>query len=568
MKNFKLWMGMIAMAAMLMTSCSKEDTPTGDLSDTQNQSVSLKFATILNDLSNRSMSKASFDEIPDCSEATPATAEIGFSYGGTEYNTTVAILHDDDGYFTDYSEDLKIPISDGGSVTVTLNEFLVYDASHNLIWAAPVASEGADFAGYVDQALPMTFDVRDGTKPYINVDVLCFDRRLVNEYGYPFFDIMPNKGTTLCFFANYCTGEGRHYVANYDLDIQYWTGTEWIDLYTNEAAPVNTNNNSADPLCVLIPDSPFEDAEMNYLRYRVTPLSWSGYYGTIDETPTAWVELDWSDIESTFNDDGSSEYIHIFLGCDIPSDDCQGIPVPGDRDGDCVPDENDDCPDTYGTEPNGCMPNDDCIGADPDGDGVLGDCDACPEVAGPVENGGCPFNDCSTDTDGDGVMDCDDECVDVVGTVDNNGCPENENEDTCETAFMWGDHTINSINGVTRWGWVEQFAEGQEETTLDIYAGAGQNNIDKGTLVGTATISVDGEGDIHLMITMNSGYTLDELHVNITDSMPGIEAKAPGQYNMNSEVDAGTTTYEFTDVDYTGDFWIIVHTVTCGIDSE
>lgn len=562
MRNFKLYMGFVAIFALLMTSCSKDETPA--VNPGNDGAVAIQFGAVLNDLGTRAMSKAPFDQIPDCSDEAPATAAIEFSYGGNDYSTTVDILHDDSGYFTDYSADLKIPVSDGGSVTVTLNGFLVYDAADNLIWAAPVVTPESDFAGYVDQALPFDFEVRDGTKPYINVDVLCFDRRMVNEYGYPFFDVIPNMGTTLCFFANYCDG-GRHYVANYSLDVQYWTGSEWIDIYGGETPVVDNADHSADPLCLLIPDSPLDDSSMNYLRYRVTPLSWDGYYGTIDETPTGWVELSWDDVESTFNDDGSSEYIHLFLGCDIPSDDCQGIPVPGDRDGDCVPDEDDDCPDTYGTEPNGCMPNDDCIGADPDGDGVLGDCDFCPDVAGPVENGGCPFDDCSTDTDGDGVMDCYDDCVDVAGPADNNGCPPEDESEDCETAFMWGDTALNSWDGITRWGWAEYFEVGQDKTEFNIYAGAAHNDPSKGTLVGTATVTSDGS-TVTLDINMMDGYSLDELHVYLSNDQPSTHvAKAPGLYNMNDMVDAGTTHYEF---DLEGDFWIIVHTVTCGVDND
>lgn len=568
MRNFKLSMGMLVLFALLMTSCSKEDNPSSDPTDSGN-AVSLKFGALLNDLANRAASNADFSGIPDCSDAAPATAELEISYPGQSEESkgtiVVDILHDDSGYFTDYSGDLKIPVSDGGSVTVTLESFLVYDASHTLIWAAPVGD--GEFTGYVDQALPFDFEVRDGTKPYISVDVLCFDRRMVNEYGYPFFDIIPNMGTTLCFFANYC--DGRHYVANYSLDVQYWTGTEWIDIYSDESPMLNNTNHSADPLCLLIPDSPLEDSSMNYLRYRVTPLSWDGYYGSIDETPTGWIELSWDDVEKTFNDDGSSEYIHLFLGCDIPTDDCQGLPTPGDRDGDCVPDEDDDCPDTYGTQPNGCMPDDDCIGEDPDGDGVLGDCDACKDVAGPADNNGCPLNDCVADSDSDGVLDCDDQCPFTKGTPENNGCPEDEEGGTCETAYMFGDTPINSFSNSNKWGWAEDYMVGNENqaTEFKIYAGAGQNEISKGTWVGTATVTVV-DGVVNLDIDMEDGYTLDELHVNLTDSKPsGNIAKAPGQYNMNSMVDAETNHYEFTNFSYTGgDFWIIVHTVTCGID--
>ena len=81
-----------------------------------------------------------------------------------------------------------------------------------------------------------------------------------------------------------------------------------------------------------------------------------------------------------------------------------------DRDKDGIPDEEDECPDTWGLEAfNGCP--------DTDGDGIRDLDDACPEVAGLPEYNGCP------DTDGDGVGDNVDECINEAGPAENNGCP-------------------------------------------------------------------------------------------------------------------------------------------------
>ena len=599
MKKLKISMSILAIFALLLTSCSKEDNVSpGD--DSNLQSVDLTFGAFLNDLSNRAMAtnKSHFDQIPTCSDAEPAVARIGFSYGGNSYETEVDVLSDEEGYFTAYSEDLKIPVPNNGSVEVTLDSFRVYDgdpdSGGNLIWIAPIESEEGQFDGYVDTALPFSFNVQDGTKPYIDVEVLCFDRRMVNEYGYPFFDLVPGKLFPLCFFANFCPPSGRHFVANYSVDLVYRDGENEVVLY--EGAIPNTGNNGsnyfADPLCLVVPESPFEDLDENYLFYVITPLDWPGSYGDIDNTPLVEVGLSWNDVEGLLNDDGeTAEYIHIFIGCEPPIDDCPGVPTPSDPDGDCVPD--DQCPDEPGSAENFGCPDDECPGVDTDQDGIadvcdncpetsnpdqadtdgdgLGDaCDTCPDRAGTPNNFGCPLDDCVNDTDGDGVVDCDDLCPDTQGPADNDGCPEDEEEETCETAFMWGDTPINTLDGVTRWGWVEHFEEGQGQTEFTIWAGAGQNQTSKGEAVGTATISVDGDGDVHLVITMDEGYSLDELHVNLTDNEPsGSVAKAPGQYNMNDHVDAGTLEYEFTDFDFTGgDFWIIVHTVTCGVEND
>jgi outer membrane protein OmpA-like peptidoglycan-associated protein len=87
-------------------------------------------------------------------------------------------------------------------------------------------------------------------------------------------------------------------------------------------------------------------------------------------------------------------------------------PVISDRDGDGVPDEEDECPDEYGLKIfNGCP--------DRDWDGIPDKNDNCPDEAGPEENKGCPWG----DRDGDGVSDNEDDCPDEPGDPENKGCP-------------------------------------------------------------------------------------------------------------------------------------------------
>lgn len=110
-----------------------------------------------------------------------------------------------------------------------------------------------------------------------------------------------------------------------------------------------------------------------------------------------------------------------------------------DRDKDGIPDEEDECPDTWGLEEfNGCPDTDGdgirdlddacpevpglpefngCV--DTDGDGIADNLDECPNEFGPAENNGCPW----PDTDGDGITDNLDECPNEAGPAENNGCP-------------------------------------------------------------------------------------------------------------------------------------------------
>jgi outer membrane protein OmpA-like peptidoglycan-associated protein len=100
-------------------------------------------------------------------------------------------------------------------------------------------------------------------------------------------------------------------------------------------------------------------------------------------------------------------------------------PTVGDRDGDGIPDDEDDCPDEPGpVETRGCP-------RDTDGDGLIDSEDACPLQPGPRENHGCPFEN-DEDRDGDGIPDrldkCPDEPEDFDGYQDDDGCPDPDND--------------------------------------------------------------------------------------------------------------------------------------------
>ena len=100
----------------------------------------------------------------------------------------------------------------------------------------------------------------------------------------------------------------------------------------------------------------------------------------------------------------------------------------GDRDGDGIKDNVDQCPD----EPedlDAFEDQDGCPEPDNDKDGVPDTRDKCPNVPGPPENNGCPVD---ADRDGDGIPDSKDKCPDDPedrdGFEDDDGCPELDND--------------------------------------------------------------------------------------------------------------------------------------------
>jgi OOP family OmpA-OmpF porin len=109
-------------------------------------------------------------------------------------------------------------------------------------------------------------------------------------------------------------------------------------------------------------------------------------------------------------------------------------PSIGDRDGDGLRDDVDQCPD----EPedfDGFADDDGCPDPDNDRDGILDADDECPMVPedrdGDADDDGCPEGN-EGDRDGDGILDNEDECPDEPedrdGFQDEDGCPDPDND--------------------------------------------------------------------------------------------------------------------------------------------
>ncbi|MDT0644681.1 hypothetical protein RM553_17710 [Zunongwangia sp. F363] len=315
MKKFKLFlMGFLA-SAMLLVSCSK-DEPVNEATE-QQEVATLTFGATLNDLLNRAANtKQHFSDVPECSDAAPATVMVVLSEGGIDMDpVTINVLSDDldsDGdmdYFTDYSEDLELMPG-----TYELEEFIVYDASANPIWIAPIDDDDSgEYDGYVMDALPITINLGAGVKKYVDVEVLCYDERQVNEYGYLFFDIIPNQAIEFCVFGNYCTDNGRHYPAEYSVNI--WLGTDDTGtvLYTDETNSVEMDNNgdyAGTPLCFALPDTEGED--QYYME--VTLLNSDAYPDVTEEVVYSAVLTD-EEVREMFDGEDAVDYYHFGINC-------------------------------------------------------------------------------------------------------------------------------------------------------------------------------------------------------------------------------------------------------------
>jgi hypothetical protein len=449
MKIYKKILASILLLSLLFTSCSKEED-NGDINN-DSEMANLSFSTILLDFNTtRSQQKDHVADFPICSEADPAYVTViltGENYEGPE-SLNIPLTdspgdYDNDGeaeYFTLEDDNLELPAG-----LYTLEEFTVYDENDNLIWVAPTTD--GSLGSYVDSPLPKDINLVAGTKKYVDVEMLCYDKRMVNEYGYLFFELENNLALDFCFFANYCDENGRHFTADYSVDIWYGVDDSGIPLYTNvgptPAQHEESGEYNTDPLCFALPELP-EGLDENdpYVYFEATLSDWDDNYGDVDPLMISGT-LSYSDIIANFIGDEAVDYRHLRFGCgddggevgcdlDDPDDDC-------DNDG--VPNREDQCPgedDTIDVDEDGIP---DCIDdlIDSDKDGVADSGDNCPSIPNSDQNDSdsdgigdacdddfCDINNANLDCDNDGVPNGVDQCPGENDTidVDNDGTPD------------------------------------------------------------------------------------------------------------------------------------------------
>ena len=170
MKNMKFYMMLLAVFALLLTSCSKDEEAVNG----NEKLATLSFTTVLNDLVASKASLKQQLDIPDCSDDAPVFVAVvltGETTVGTVDNPVIVSVNPDpdnfdddpeDEYFTEESSDLELVPGE-----YTLEYFAVYNGDPSedgteVIWVAP--REEGEMAAFVDTPLPLTFDLVPGAK--------------------------------------------------------------------------------------------------------------------------------------------------------------------------------------------------------------------------------------------------------------------------------------------------------------------------------------------------------------------------------------------------------------------
>jgi hypothetical protein len=141
----------------------------------------------------------------------------------------------------------------------------------------------------------------------------------------------------------------------------------------------------------------------------------------------------------------------------------------------------------------------------------------------------------------------------------------------CEDATCFIDLTLDG--GFSRWGWTNYFTE-PGVYYLDIYAGAGQCDITKGTLVGELRVDYDGT-DVSVKYTTCGEYVMSETHLYVGSYPLALDVNseptvAPGQYPYIHEdldgvqEDVFTTDEIVLTRDEFGGFYVVAHAVVWG----
>ncbi len=316
MKNFKLLFAYLGVFGLLFTSCTKDEE-----SVTNNgEKATLSFATVLNDMvSNKAAMKQAVNGIPECSDEAPAYVHVvlsGTENVGTTTNPLVIDVspnpgdYDGDGeneYFTEESTQLELTPG-----VYSLEHFVVYDSNDNIIWVAPMT--GGSMAGFVETTLPMDFNLGTGAKKYVDVEVLCYDDRMVNEYGYLFFDLETTEAIEFCVFGNFCPPSGRHYPAEYSVDVwSYVDGETGSQLFSgSNTVELDENGDYAGSvLCMALPDTEGED--QYYIE--ITLLS-SDAYGNVEERIIRAGVINDDEVRGLFDGENNLDYYHFREGCE------------------------------------------------------------------------------------------------------------------------------------------------------------------------------------------------------------------------------------------------------------
>lgn len=341
MKKLNIFAGIFALLT-IFTGCSGDPE---NLVEQPPEKAELFFGAVLNDLaSEREALKQAIGEVPDCSDDIPTYVEVVVTRNdipvvGT-FETPLRIKIDPNAVDSD-GDGLEEFISHQASAlelepgNYTLEYFAVLNSAGEMIWIAPVVNESNQFFTLImKKPLPYRFSLAPGIKKYLDLEVFCFDNRLV-------INADTIEALEFCIFGNFCNEDGRHAEAmrivasiwKYSGDEEEPRGTLLYENVENDITVTDYfdegySETVAEPLCFSLPDTSGNDE----FYLEITLGSGVGY--DAEERVIRSGVISEEEIKSLFDGAERLDYYHIREGnCNLAdSPELLDIVVPEDAD--------------------------------------------------------------------------------------------------------------------------------------------------------------------------------------------------------------------------------------------
>lgn len=341
MKKLNIFAGIFALLTVF-TGCSGDPE---NLVEKTPEKAELFFGAVLNDLAaEREALKQAIGEVPDCSDDIPTYVEVVVTRNdipvvGT-FETPLRIKIDPNAVDSD-GDGLEEYISNQAAAlelepgNYTLEYFAILNAAGEMIWIAPFVNESNQFFTLImKKPLPYRFSLAPGIKKYLDLEVFCFDNRLV-------INADTIEALQFCIFGNYCNEDGRHAEAmrirasiwKYSGDEENPRGTLLFEDVENDITVTDYfdegySETVAEPLCFSLPDTSGNDE----FYLEITLGSGVGYEA--EERVIRSGVITEEDIRSLFDGAERLDYYHIREGnCNLAdSPELLDIVVPEDAD--------------------------------------------------------------------------------------------------------------------------------------------------------------------------------------------------------------------------------------------
>lgn len=308
MRNFKSRIIVLCVLALCSIGCTTQETGFVPAQQEELFNLSLNISSLA--ISKNALTKQQNAEFPECLDDTPFYLEIVLMQDNNEMlgdaNAPFRIDLTPNQMFTRDVPEMKLPAGE-----YYLDYCAVYNEAGDLLCLAPRAE--SPMAVFSDMPMPMQINLGADSKTFPDIPVLCFDDRDTNEYGYLFEVLENTRVENFCFFANYCSDNGRHFPAKYALDIVVEEDTIYSEIINNTGQYEN-GDFFADPLCVALPVSSNYDADEKYIDYTLSLLAWDEVYATNEEIEISG-SLSHNDILAHFQGAENIDPKHIFFNC-------------------------------------------------------------------------------------------------------------------------------------------------------------------------------------------------------------------------------------------------------------